>query len=259
MSRRHVNPVPVAAREAIAAMLGAQTPRRDLLIEYLHRLQDAHGFLSGDHLAALAEAMKLSRAEVFEVATFYHHFDVVRAGEAPPPPLTVRVCDSIFCAMAGANDLVAAISQSLGDGVRVQRVPCVGRCECAPVAVVGQNPVEEADAHAVRYAIDAGATDAPMPEGARRLADYRGAGGYRLYEDCVAGRRSAEDIIVALEHANLRGLGGAGFPAGRKWRVVRDMPAPRLMAVNIDEGEPGTFKDRHYLSLIHISEPTRPY
>ncbi len=175
MSRRHVNPVPAAARKAIAAMLGAQTPRRDLLIEYLHRLQDAHGFLSADHLAALAEAMKLSRAEVFEVATFYHHFDVVRAGEAPPPPLTVRVCDSISCAMAGANELVAAISQSLGDGVRVQRVPCVGRCECAPVAVVGQNPVEEADPHAVRYAIDAGATDAPLPEGARRLADYRGA------------------------------------------------------------------------------------
>ncbi|CAG0971609.1 hypothetical protein BURK2_01325, partial [Burkholderiales bacterium] len=151
------------------------------------------------------------------------------------------------CAMAGAEQLIAETSQSLGDGVRVQRVPCVGRCECAPVAVVGQNPVEEADVHAVRYAIDAGAIEAPLPEGARRLAGYRAGGGYRLYEDCVAGRRSAEEIIAALEHANLRGLGGAGFPAGRKWRVVRDMPAPRLMAVNIDEGEPGTFKDRFYL------------
>ncbi len=149
--------------------------------------------------------------------------------------------------MAGAEQLIAEISQSLGDGVRVQRVPCVGRCECAPVAVVGQNPVEEADVHAVRYAIDAVAIEAPLPEGARRMAGYRAGGGYRLYEDCVAGRRSAEEIIAALEHANLRGLGGAGFPAGRKWRVVRDMPAPRLMAVNIDEGEPGTFKDRFYL------------
>jgi len=149
--------------------------------------------------------------------------------------------------MAGANELLAAISQSLGDGVRVQRVPCVGRCECAPVAVVGRNPIEEADLHAVQWAIDAGATVAPLPEGARRLDAYRAAGGYRLYEDCVGGRRSAEDIIAALEHANLRGLGGAGFPAGRKWRTVKDQPAPRLMAVNIDEGEPGTFKDRWYL------------
>jgi len=247
MSRRHVNPVSAAAREAVRGALGEAPPRRDLLIEYLHRLQDTHGFLTADHLAALAEAMKLSRAEVYEVATFYHHFDVVRAGEAPPPPLTVRVCDSISCAMAGANELIDAISQSLGDGVRVQRVPCVGRCASAPVAVVGQNPIEEADVQAVRWAIDAGATEAPLPEEARRLADYRAAGGYRLYADCAAGRRSAEEIIAALEQANLRGLGGAGFPAGRKWRVVRDMPAPRLMAVNIDEGEPGTFKDRYFL------------
>jgi formate dehydrogenase len=247
MARRHVKPVPAAAREAVAALLGTQAPLRDLLIEYLHRLQDAHGFLAADHLAALAEAMKLSRTEVYEVATFYHHFDVVRAGETPPPPLTVRVCDSISCEMAGANELIDALSQSLGDGVRVQRVPCVGRCACAPVAVVGQNPIEEADLHAVQWALDAQAIEAPLPEGARRLAGYRGAGGYRLYADCIAGRRSVEDIIAALEQAHLRGLGGAGFPAGRKWRVVRDMPAPRLMAVNIDEGEPGTFKDRHYL------------
>jgi formate dehydrogenase len=247
MPRRRPDPVLPAARDEVRALLGAAPPRRDLLIEYLHRIQDAHGFIGVDHLAALAGAMKLSRAEVYEVATFYHHFDVVREGEVPPPPLTVRVCDSISCAMAGAGELADALSQSLGDGVRVQRVPCVGRCDCAPVAVVGRNPVEEADAHAVRYAIDAGATDAPLPEAAHRLADYRAADGYRLYADCVGGRRGAEDIIAALEHANLRGLGGAGFPAGRKWRVVRDQPAPRLMAVNIDEGEPGTFKDRWYL------------
>jgi formate dehydrogenase len=246
MSRRHVRPVPAAVLEEVRSLVG-EAPRRDLLVECLHRIQDAHGHLDAERLAALAQLMKLSRAEVYEVATFYHHFDVVREGEAPPPPLTLRVCDSVACAMAGAEQLIAEISQSLGDGVRVQRVPCVGRCECAPVAVVGQNPVEEADVHAVRYAIDAGAIEAPLPEGARRLAGYRAGGGYRLYEDCVAGRRSAEEIIAALEHANLRGLGGAGFPAGRKWRVVRDMPAPRLMAVNIDEGEPGTFKDRYYL------------
>ena len=245
MSRRHVRPVPAAVLEEVRSLVG-EAPRRDLLVECLHRIQDAHGHLDAERLAALAQLMKLSRAEVYEVATFYHHFDVVRAGEAPPP-LTVRVCDSVACAMAGAEQLIAEISQSLGDGVRVQRVPCVGRCECAPVAVVGQNPVEEADVHAVRYAIEAGATEAPLPEGARRLEDYRAAGGYQLYADCVAGRRSAEGVIVALEHAGLRGLGGAGFPAGRKWRVVRDMPAPRLMAVNIDEGEPGTFKDRFYL------------
>jgi formate dehydrogenase len=246
MSRRHVRPVPAAVLEEVRNLVGG-APRRDLLIECLHRIQDAHGCIDAERMAALAQLMKLARAEVYEVATFYHHFDVVRDGEAPPPPLTVRVCDSVACAMAGAEQLIAEISQSLGDGVRVQRVPCVGRCECAPLAVVGQNPVEEADLHAVRYAIDAGATEAPLPEDARRLADYRAAGGYKLYADCVAGRRTAEAIIAALEHANLRGLGGAGFPAGRKWRVVRDQPAPRLMAVNIDEGEPGTFKDRYYL------------
>jgi formate dehydrogenase len=246
MSRRHVRPVPAAALEEVRSLVGG-VPRRDLLIEYLHRIQDARGCIDADHLAALAQLMKLARAEVYEVATFYHHFDVVREGEAPPPPLTVRVCDSLACALAGAEQLIAEISQSLGDGVRVQRVPCVGRCECAPVAVVGQNPVEEADAHAVKWAIDAGAIEAPLPEEARRMADYRAAGGYKLYEDCAAGRRSAEAIIAALEDAGLRGLGGAGFPAGRKWRVVRGMPEPRLMAVNIDEGEPGTFKDRYFL------------
>jgi formate dehydrogenase len=246
MSRRHVRPVPAAVLEEVRSLVG-EAPRRDLLVECLHRIQDVHGHLDAGRLAALAQLMKLARAEVYEVATFYHHFDVVRAGEAPPPPLTVRVCDSLACAMAGAEQLIAEISQSLGDGVRVQRVPCVGRCECAPLAVVGQNPVEEADAHAVQWAIDAGATEAPLPEGARRLNDYRAAGGYKLYEDCAAGHRTAEEIIAALEHANLRGLGGAGFPAGRKWRVVRDQPAPRLMAVNIDEGEPGTFKDRYHL------------
>ncbi|MCX7172060.1 MAG: NAD(P)H-dependent oxidoreductase subunit E, partial [Proteobacteria bacterium] len=246
MSRRNLNPVPSAAIEEVRLLLGAEPLRRDLLIEYLHRIQDSYGFISADHLAALADAMKLSRAEGYEVATFYHHLDVVHAGEIPPPPLTVRVCDSIVCAMAGAKGLLDELRAALGDAVRVQAVPCVGRCEGAPVAVVGRNPIEQADLRGVCRAIDAGAVAAPQPE-ARGLADYRAAGGYRLYADCVAGRRDAADVIAALESANLRGLGGAGFPAGRKWRVVHDQPAPRLMAVNIDEGEPGTFKDRYYL------------
>jgi formate dehydrogenase len=235
-----------AARREVAALLGAQPPRRDLLIEYLHRIQDRHGQLATDHLAALAQLMKLSRAEVFEVASFYHHFDIVRPGETAPPPLTVRVCDSISCALAGADELLAALREALGDRVRVQAVPCVGRCECAPVAVVGRNPVEHADADKVARAVARGETEAPVPA-AIDFAAYRAAGGYRLYEDCVAGRREAEEVIATLEASGLRGLGGAGFPAGRKWRIVRGQPAPRLMGVNLDEGEPGTFKDRWYL------------
>lgn len=164
MSRSRPRPVTSAAREEIRVLLGAEPLLRDLLIEYLHRVQDSYGFISADHLAALAEAMKLSRAEVYEVATFYHHFDVVREGEMPPPPLTVRVCDSIACEMAGAKDLLDELRAALDDQVRVQAVPCVGRCECAPVAVVGRNPIKEADLRAVRWAIDAGAVDAPLPE-----------------------------------------------------------------------------------------------
>ncbi len=260
-------PLPEAARSAVGAALaavdaecralagaavceggqgGEGAPRADRLIEYLHRLQDAHGALYADHLAALAEALNLARAEVFEVATFYHHFDVVREGETAPPPLTVRVCDSLSCALAGGAELAARLEGRLGAGVRVQRVPCVGRCDCAPVAVVGRNPVPHADADQVAAAVAAGAHE----EAAPAIVDfdaYRAAGGYRLYEACRSGARSAEDVLAVLDAAILRGLGGAGFPAARKWRTVMAQPAPRNMAVNIDEGEPGTFKDRHYL------------
>lgn len=246
MSRARPPAVTPADRAAVLALLGDEPARRDLLIEYLHRIQDRHGCLRVGHLAALAEAMKLSRAQVFEVATFYHHFDVVREGEAPPP-LTVRVCDSIACEMAGGVELAEALGGATGAGVRVQRVSCVGRCAQAPVAVVGRNPIGLADPDGVRRAIEAGALEAPLPEHACRLAHYRAAGGYRLYEECLAGRRVAEDVIAALDHAGLRGLGGAGFPAGRKWAIVRAQDAPRLLTVNIDEGEPGTFKDRHHL------------
>jgi formate dehydrogenase len=246
MSRRRLRTIPAGIQNEVDALVGPK-PRRDLLVEYLHRIQDANGYIDTGRLAALAKSLKLSRSEVYEVASFYHHFDVVREGETPPPPLTLRVCNSISCAMAGADELAAALERLPGSGVRVQRVACVGRCAGAPVAVVGKNPIEAADVHSVQRAIDAGATEAPPPDGARRFAGYRADGGYKLFDDCVAGRRAVEEIIAALEHAGLRGLGGAGFPAGRKWRIVREMPAPRLMAVNIDEGEPGTFKDRFYL------------
>ena len=248
-SRRHRPRGRVAdpgARAEVRQLLGDGPPRRDLLIEYLHALQDRYGHLSAAHLTALAAEMGLAPTEVYEVATFYHHFDVVREGEAVPPALTVRVCDSITCEMYGAEALVDDLEQRLGTGVRVQRVPCVGRCAQAPVAVVGTHPVGPASGDRVVEAVDRGETRAP-PLQAVGYAQYRADGGYRLLEACLAGQREPEALIAALEHAGLRGLGGAGFPAGRKWRIVREQPAPRLMAVNIDEGEPGTFKDRHYL------------
>jgi formate dehydrogenase len=234
------------ARDEVRALLGDVSRRADLLIEHLHRLQDHFGHLSAAHLAALAQEMRLSQAEVFEVATFYHHFDVVREGEAAPPRLTVRVCDSLSCELAGAGELLDKLPRILGTDVRVLPAPCVGRCEQAPVAVVGQNPVANATLDSVRNASSRGETQCPV-EPYTDYAAYRKRGGYGLLADCVTGRRDRESIIKTLEDSALRGLGGAGFPAGRKWRIVAAEPAPRLMAVNIDEGEPGTFKDRYYL------------
>ena len=235
-----------AALAEVRALLGDAPRRPDLLIEHLHRLQDRYGQLSAAHLAALAQDMKLAQAEVFEVATFYHHFDVVREGEASPPALTVRVCESLSCELAGAKDLLARLPAILGADVRVIPAPCVGRCEQAPVVVVGQNPVAHATLDGVRTLAAAGQSTcavAPYTD----YAAYRRDGGYALLADCAAGRREREAIIKTLEDSALRGLGGAGFPAGRKWRIVAAEPAPRLLAVNIDEGEPGTFKDRYYL------------
>ncbi|WP_169204056.1 NADH-ubiquinone oxidoreductase-F iron-sulfur binding region domain-containing protein [Aromatoleum bremense] len=243
---RRREPLPPSARLAASAALAGETPRADRLIEYLHRLQDEHGALFADHLAALAEALQLARAEVYEVASFYHHFDIVRAGEAAPPALTVRVCESLGCAMAGGVELAASLATRLGADVRVQRVPCVGRCDSAPVAVVGQKPVLHADADSVAAAVAGGERDEPLPD-AIRFDAYRAAGGYRLWQAVRSGEIAGDTVIAALDAAGLRGLGGAGFPAARKWRTVAAQPAPRLMAVNIDEGEPGTFKDRHYL------------
>ncbi|MGH7112534.1 MAG: NADH-ubiquinone oxidoreductase-F iron-sulfur binding region domain-containing protein [Stellaceae bacterium] len=240
---RQVDP---AALAEVQELLGARERRRDLLIEHLHLLQDEYGCLHARHLAALAEEMRLSLVEVYEVASFYAHFDIVMDDEKAPPPVTVRVCDSLTCELFGGLDLLAALRGRLGDNVRVMRAPCMGGCHNAPVVAVGHALHEHASADSVAAAVAAGDTHSVIPAYAG-LDAYRAAGGYRLLAACRAGERRAEDIIATLEHSGLRGLGGAGFPAGRKWRLVRAEPAPRLLAVNADEGEPGTFKDRHFL------------
>ena len=257
----------------VRALLGPKPAagwRRDLLIEQLHLLNDRYLALHERHLVALAREVNVPMAEVFEVASFYHHFEVLGDGEAASP-LTVRVCDGLSCEMAGAKDLLARLPALLGSEVHVIAAPCVGRCEQAPVAVVHQCPVPRATSASVAEAVRSCATQHPVAKGgavfepqalAERSIDaapdniapactdyatYCAGGGYTLAADVINGKRSGEELIQALEDSGLRGLGGAGFPAGRKWRIVRDMPAPRLMAVNIDEGEPGTFKDRSYL------------
>jgi formate dehydrogenase len=230
----------------VRALLGEEPRRRDLLVEHLHKIQDRYGHISAAHLVALAREMGLAYAEVYEVATFYHHFDVVKEGDTPPPALTVRVCDSLSCELAGAQELLARLRSELGAAVRVIPAPCVGRCEAAPVAVVGRNPLGQATPEKVRSAVERGETRCPVGR-YTDYADYRKSGGYRLAAECLAGRRDPEEVIRTLEDSGLRGLGGAGFPAGRKWRIVRSEKPPRLLAVNIDEGEPGTFKDRYYL------------
>jgi formate dehydrogenase beta subunit len=235
------------ALEEVREMLGDRPRRRDLLIEYLHLLQDCYGHLSAPHLAALAAEMKLAQSEVYEVATFYAHFDVVKDGP-PPPAITVRVCDSLSCAMAGAHELLAELPRQLGAEVRVMRAPCVGACDRAPVAAVGHVQVMKATPAAVAAGV-AKELHAHAYKTPNDFAAYCTAGGYALLKSCLAGKRSRDDVIKAVSDAGLRGLGGAGFPTGRKWSLVRAEPGPRMMAVNGDEGEPGTFKDRYYLEL----------
>ncbi|HEX4584968.1 MAG TPA: NAD(P)H-dependent oxidoreductase subunit E [Burkholderiaceae bacterium] len=230
----------------VQALLGNDPRRADLLIEFLHRIQDRYGHIGSAHVVALAAEMKLAMTEVYEVATFYHHFDVIKDGEVRPPQLTVRVCESLACEMAGARELLAQLAQRAGKDVRIVGVPCVGRCEAAPVAVVGHNPLERASAPTVASALSGRKTSAPV-SAYITLAQYRAAGGYRTLGECLSGVRDLESVLRTMEGSGLRGLGGAGFPAGRKWRIVRAEKAPRMMAVNIDEGEPGTFKDRFYL------------
>ncbi len=232
------------ARDEVRALLGDAPRRRDLLIEHLHRINDRFGHLPAAHLAALAQEMRLALAEVYEVATFYHHFEVVKEGENAPPALTVRVCDSIACELAGAQELLKTLASDAG--ANVIPAPCVGRCEVAPCVVVGQNPIGNATVDAVRNAVSMGNVHADQPKYIDYAAYVR-SGGYRLLSDCLHGKRTREEVTKVMEDSGLRGLGGAGFPAGRKWRLVAAEPSPRVMAVNIDEGEPGTFKDRWYL------------
>jgi formate dehydrogenase len=234
------------ALEEVLALLTDRPRRRDLLIEHLHLIQDHYGHLSAAHLAALASEMKLALTEVYEVATFYAHFDVVKEGETPPPPVTVRVCASLSCALAGAEHLLADLPKKLGPGVRVVRAPCMGACDRAPVCAVGHVQVMHADVATVAAAA-VKPTYAHAYPTATDFDAYVKGGGYELLKACIGGKRTRDDIIKIVSDAGLRGLGGAGFPTGRKWSLVRAEPAPRLFAVNCDEGEPGTFKDRYYL------------
>ena len=236
--------VDLKALQDVRELLVGAPRRRDLLIEHLHRINDRYGYLGAAHLAALAQEMSLALTEVYEVATFYHHFEVVKEGERAPAALTVRVCDSIACELAGARELLKGLK--FGDEVRVVPAPCVGRCEVAPCVVVHQNPVANATLDLVKRAVERKQLSCAETSYID-YAQYRKAGGYKLIADCLAGKRTREEITKMMEDSGLRGLGGAGFPAGRKWRLVAAEPEPRVMAVNIDEGEPGTFKDRWYL------------
>ena len=220
--------------------------RRDLLIEQLHKINDTFRGLHERHLVALAKLMNIPMAEVYEVATFYHHFEVIREGEQAPQ-FTLRVCDSLSCEMAGAASLLNKLKASLGTSkIKVVSAPCVGRCEQAPVAVVHQHEIGHATVEKVLASVQAEATQPVAPDYID-LDAYMAEGGYALLQSLSNGMQNTEAAMKAMENSGLRGLGGAGFPAGRKWRIVSEQAAPRLMAVNIDEGEPGTFKDRTYL------------
>ena len=236
-----------AALDQVRDLLGDRPRRRDLLIEHLHLIQDAFGHISAPHLRALASEMVLPQAEVYEVASFYAHFDLVADGELPPPPTTVRVCESLTCELMGADALIEAL-QDLTDPteVRILRAPCMGRCQSAPVCEVGHGHVDHATPEAVVTRVDSGERHPVIP----RYIDFDSARGHNAYAqlaDCREGRRTPEELIDILSDAGLRGLGGAGFPAGTKWKFVRGYDGPRLMTVNGDEGEPGTFKDRYWL------------
>ena len=240
---RQVGP---AAALRVRALLGDRPRRRDLLIEHLHLIQDSEGCLAPDDMAALAEAMKLSLTEIYEVATFYAHFDVLGDEDAPPPPLTIRVCDSLTCEMMGADALIEALENGVGAGVRIVRAPCIGACDRAPAAEIGHNQMPDATPERIAAAIADGRTAPEIPDYVG-FDDYVAGGGYAVLRECREGARLVDGVIEALNESGLRGLGGAGFPTGRKWTFVRAEPGPRYFAVNADEGEPGTFKDRYFL------------
>lgn len=232
----------------VRELLGDKPRRRDLLIEHMHLIQDKYKCLSADHLRALAEEMRLAQAEVYEVATFYAHFDVVKEDEQSPPDLTIRVCDSLSCELAGAQALLKDLGAKYGGGgkVRVLRAPCMGRCDTAPTLELGHNHIDHATVEKVEAAVNAGDTHHKMPT-YEAFDAYQSAGGYKALEKLRAGDQSPEQVQETILSSGLRGLGGAGFPSGKKWSFVRAEPGIRYLAVNGDEGEPGTFKDRYYL------------
>lgn len=236
--------VATTALDEVRALLGDRPLRRDLLIEHLHLIQDEFGHLSAPHLAALADEMKMAQTEVYEVATFYHHFDVIKEGEQAPPKLTVRVCDGIACEMRGAEALTGRLKEILGTDVRVIHAPCVGACDRAPVAVVKQRQIFEADETSVKAAVDAKKLYMDVPD-YEDLEAYQAEGGYTVLSECLNGTRDRDAVIETVDGSGLRGLGGAGFPTARKWGFMKNAPKPRLVAINADEGEPGTFKDRY--------------
>ena len=237
------------AWDEVRALLGDAPRRADLLIEFLHVIQDTFGHLSAAHLRALAEELRMSMAEVYEVATFYAHFDVVKEGEVPPPALTIRVCDSLSCELAGAQALKAALEDGLdATQVRVLRAPCMGRCDTAPTLELGHNHIDHATVEKVQAAIAADDTHAHIPD-YETLDAYVANGGYATLRD-LRSHGDWQDVQAKIKESGLRGLGGAGFPSGTKWGFVRGNAGPRYLAVNGDEGEPGTFKDRYYLERV---------
>ena len=240
---RQVSPKTVSE---VKSIIGHSPVRRDLLIEYLHTLQDHYGSLHSDDLAALAQVMRLPLAEVYETATFYAHFTIIAEDENPPPPITVRVCDSLTCEMFGAQQLLADLQEEMEPRVRILRAPCMGRCAAAPTVEVGHNHIDHATINSVVSAVESREISPTIPS-YQNLDAYRFEGGYRLLHNCYTGKRTQEELVALLQDSPLRGMGGAGFPTGLKWKIVRDYKGPRLMAVNADEGEPGTFKDRYYL------------
>lgn len=236
-----------AAWKEIEQLLGARPRNRDLLIEYLHLVQDKYGHLSAAHLRALAEEMSLAMSEVYEVASFYAHFDIVKEGEQAPPSLTIRVCDSLSCELAGAEDLLAKLGEKYSAGeVRVLRAPCMGRCDTAPVLELGHNHIDHADVSKVEAAVEANDTHAHLPD-YETVEEYYENGGSNTYYEMITGKITPEQVIETVAASGLRGLGGAGFPTAKKWGFVRAEAGPRYLAVNADEGEPGTFKDRYYM------------
>ncbi len=239
----------LAAYSEIQKLLGdkANQPVRSELIEYLHLIQDKFGHIHDNHVKALAEIMKLAEVEIAEVASFYAHFDLIKEGQTPPPDLTIRVCDSLSCMMAGAEQLIAGLEKNPDANIRIKRAPCMGRCDVAPVAEVGHNHIIHADLAKIQDAVRNKKTHHEhLP--AKSLADYHQSGGYELLKSCKSSPQKMAELMAELQASNLRGLGGAGFPTARKWETVKSYPKPRLMAINADEGEPGTIKDYYYLA-----------